>query len=240
MKTKICTKCSIKKDIFEFSKNRADCKKCKALYDIEYRKNNKLKLREKRKKYYIKNKKKLLKRNKRWRIINSLKYKKSKQKYYLKTKEKHNKQTQQYYKIHKNDPKFQKTRKNYRIKNKKKLNKQIVKIHKNQYKTNIRYRILSCLRNRIWKALKGNVKSLSTMFLIGCEIDYFMYHIQSQFSRNMTWNNYGLWHIDHKLPCASFDLSKPSEQRKCFNYTNLQPLWQIDNQQKHTKLIEIK
>ena len=78
-------------------------------------------------------------------------------------------------------------------------------------------------------------KSLPTMFLIGCEIDYLIYHLQSQFTDGMTWANYGDWHIDHIKPCAKFDLSKTSEQLKCFNYTNLQPLWAEDNLRKYDK-----
>jgi hypothetical protein len=58
----------------------------------------------------------------------------------------------------------------------------------------------------------------------------------------MNWDNYGFygWHIDHIRPCASFDLSKPSEQRKCFNYTNLQPLWATENWGKRDSLIMVK
>ena len=54
----------------------------------------------------------------------------------------------------------------------------------------------------------------------------------------MSWDNYGLhgWHVDHIKPCASFDLSKPIEQRKCFNFNNLQPLWAIDNLRKGSKI----
>jgi len=51
----------------------------------------------------------------------------------------------------------------------------------------------------------------------------------------MSWDNYGEWHVDHKRPCASFDLSKLKEQRVCFHYMNLQPLWAAENLSKGTK-----
>ena len=43
------------------------------------------------------------------------------------------------------------------------------------------------------------------------------------------------WHIDHIKPCASFDLSDPKQQLKCFNYKNLQPLWAEENIKKSNK-----
>jgi hypothetical protein len=53
----------------------------------------------------------------------------------------------------------------------------------------------------------------------------------------MTWENHGRygWHIDHIRPCASFDLADPEQQRKCFHYTNLQPLWASENMRKGDK-----
>lgn len=50
----------------------------------------------------------------------------------------------------------------------------------------------------------------------------------------MSWDNYGVhgWHIDHRRPVASFDLTDPIQQAQCFHYTNLQPMWAPDN---HTK-----
>ena len=54
----------------------------------------------------------------------------------------------------------------------------------------------------------------------------------------MTWENFmkGEIHIDHIRPCSSFNLSDTEEQRKCFNYKNLQPLWAVDNLRKADKI----
>ena len=76
--------------------------------------------------------------------------------------------------------------------------------------------------------------------LIGCTSDKMKAHLEAQFSPGMTWDNYGHpnggytagWHIDHIIPCAAFDLTDPVEQKQCFHYTNLQPLWAEDNLKK--------
>lgn len=50
----------------------------------------------------------------------------------------------------------------------------------------------------------------------------------------MTWENWSLngWHIDHIRPVSSFDLSDHAQVKECFHYSNLQPLWAIDNLKK--------
>jgi hypothetical protein len=55
---------------------------------------------------------------------------------------------------------------------------------------------------------------------------------EAQFLPGMTWENRSEWHIDHRLPCAAFDLLNPVHQRACFHFSNLQPLWAEDNQRK--------
>ena len=92
------------------------------------------------------------------------------------------------------------------------------------------------LRSRINHAIRGYRKSRSTIELLGCHIKQLKKHLESKFKEGMNWNNYGKWHIDHIKPCCSFDLSKPEEQKKCFHYTNLQPLWAEDNFIKNGRL----
>ena len=91
------------------------------------------------------------------------------------------------------------------------------------------------LRQRIRMALQINTKTGSTLELIGCSIKELRTYLEAKFLPDMTWENYGLWHIDHIKPCSSFDLSLKSEQKKCFNYSNLQPLWAKDNLSKGDK-----
>jgi hypothetical protein len=94
------------------------------------------------------------------------------------------------------------------------------------------------ISSRIKTALKNNSKSLHTMELIGCSIKELKEHLEKQFKPGMTWNNHGLycWHIDHIIPCCNFDLTKIEEQKKCFHYTNLQPLWAKENLTKNKKI----
>jgi hypothetical protein len=45
------------------------------------------------------------------------------------------------------------------------------------------------------------------------------------------------WHIDHIVPCASFNLMDVDEQKRCFHYTNLQALWAKANISKGAKIV---
>ena len=87
---------------------------------------------------------------------------------------------------------------------------------------------------RIKLALDGKIKSGRTIELLGCTAKQAKKHIESQFQEGMSWENYSFegWHIDHIKPCCAFDLSDPEQQKECFHYTNLQPLWAFDNMSK--------
>ena len=109
---------------------------------------------------------------------------------------------------------------------------------RNKRATDMDFRIMQSLRSRLQKALDGTVKSSTTKELLGCNPDELRGHIESQFTNGISWDNYGVygWHIDHIIPCASFDLTDPEQQKECFHYTNLQPLWWRDNIIKSDKL----
>lgn len=102
--------------------------------------------------------------------------------------------------------------------------------------TDIAFKIERNLRTRVYQVMKGISKSAHTMKLLDCSIPELRLYIESKFQKGMTWDNYGEWHLDHVIPCDTFDLTDSEQQKICFHYTNLQPLWAVDNLKKHNKL----
>lgn len=101
------------------------------------------------------------------------------------------------------------------------------------------FRLRLILRNRIWNALKGGIKSSSTARLLGCSIETLKSRIELQFKTGMSWDNYGeIWEVDHITPCAAFNLAVPEQQKACFHYTNLQPLFAGENRAKGDKILK--
>lgn len=113
------------------------------------------------------------------------------------------------------------------------LNKDRIKKNKKRWEEEHRddpiIKIKRNLRRRIHHVLNGRVKSSKTEDLLGCSFVEFKRHLESQFTHGMTWENYGEWHIDHIVPCYTFNLLLEEEQRKCFHYSNQRPLWAKDN-----------
>ena len=117
-----------------------------------------------------------------------------------------------------------------------------LKTEKRRRETDPNYKIKRLLRSRVKAAIKGAAtkKYASTMELLGCTVEEVRRHIESLWKPGMTWGNHGQygWHIDHIRPCASFDLTDPAQQRQCFHWSNLQPLWAEENLRKSSSCQE--
>ena len=128
---------------------------------------------------------------------------------------------------------------NYYSKNKKKVIARGTKYRRKRYKTDPTFKMACVLRDRLRKtikAVKGAKKCKSTLKLLGCTLEFFQQHLESTWKEGMTWSNHGKgddkWHVDHIRPVSSFDLLKAEEQAKCFHWSNMQALWQVENLEK--------
>jgi hypothetical protein len=136
-------------------------------------------------------------------------YRKHSKKYYQKNKERYNKRSRELYQINKN-----------------KIREQHREYTRLQRKNNINYNVGINLRMCILYGIKKGKNTKATE-LLGCSNDYFRRYFKSKFTKGMTWEKFmaGKIHMNYIVPCAAFDLSKEEEQKKCFHYTNIQPLW---------------
>jgi hypothetical protein len=91
------------------------------------------------------------------------------------------------------------------------------------------YRLQQNMRSscsRVVKQLSLGKKPMSTFKWIGCSPEELKAHLESLFTKGMTWENYGEWHVDHIRPICSF---AAEEWEQVNHYTNLRPLWAEDN-----------
>lgn len=233
-----CWKCKKDKPISCFrikkSTNKAygPCKECKSILDKEdyqkhlekrissskkYYEKNKEKCNSQARAYSLKNKEKIAAQNKERRLANLDEVRKCDRERRSTPEEKLIRSAYL---------------KEYVKKNKEDLNRKKREKYVDKYKNDIQYRILSSLRARINVAVKKvrTEKKQRSCSLLGCSIEEYIMYLQSQFTPEMNWENYGkYWSIDHIKPCCSFDLTKEEEQLKCFNYKNTRPLTVREN-----------
>jgi hypothetical protein len=181
--------------------------------------------------YYLLNRDRLLDEQKQYQILNKEARKKYRRQWDAKNKAIIKEKKKLYYLEHKQE--FANRTKYYRA-----TNPEAVKARRRIYETkkrqdDINYKIAHNLRRRIRQTISN--KTAVALSILGCSMDDFKTHLASKFLTGMTWENYGKWHVDHIKPCASFDLSSADEQAKCFHYSNLQPLWAVDNLKKGSK-----
>lgn len=247
MSFKVCTKCGEEKpatlEYFAKSKRgkygtRADCKVCNNQSSKQYREENKDAIQSYHKQYYEENEKVIKTQRKQYREENKENIQVRDRRRYEGNKEAKLIQKKQYYEINKagiliyKKQRYEEDKEAMRVRHKqyREENKDAIQSYlRKRYKSDANFRLLTNIRNRTRLAIKNASKSQSTLELLGCTIGYLRQHLETKFAEGMTWENYGSWHIDHIKPCAIFDLTDPKQQKACFNYTNLQPLWAKDN-----------
>jgi hypothetical protein len=101
--------------------------------------------------------------------------------------------------------------------------------YKNVERFNLQSKLANNIRRRTNAVLHGAVKYSHALELLGCSVDYLWQHLESQFTEGMTRENYGKgkdkWNVDHIIPPPYFNLFDPEQQKKCFHYSNLRPMW---------------
>jgi hypothetical protein len=197
--------------------------KCKACLKSEAKTKSEI-TKKYKKQYYNKNKEKILRAQREDYQENKDKYKEKNKRSYIRNKDK-----------------ISIKAKEYRQNNQEKLNKYFVEYRSRDIKHKIAHNMRVCINRRVKDV--NSSKFGHTDDLIGCSFSELRSYLESLWLPRMNWNNYGVyiiggpitWHIDHIKPCTLFDLTKESEQRKCFHYTNLQPLWADQNIAKSNK-----
>jgi hypothetical protein len=113
---------------------------------------------------------------------------------------------------------------------------------KNRKDSDPLYKLVANFRTAIWTVLKeSNVDKYGHYFdILQYTPEELIIHLEKQFKDDMTWDNYGIWHVDHKLPITSFDIQEMGDEEfmRCWSLDNLQPMWGEENIRKSNKILE--
>jgi hypothetical protein len=247
MEKKICKKCGVEKLLCEFVKDKTKkngtrnvCKICNNITNKEsskkYRENNPEKLKETQLKYRGKNREVMAERTRKYRENNPEKVKEQQKDYYWKNKEQRLENRNKWFQNNKD--RVNKTYMTWLNNNRDNVNKVRRENHYKRYQTDILYKLKINIRNRVKLFLQSknfNIDVNRTYDIVGCSPEELRNYIELKFVNEMSWENYGDWHIDHITP-ISF-ANNEGDVYKLSHYTNLQPLWKEDNLKKGNKLI---
>lgn len=258
METKVCSKCKTEKPLNEYYKNssspdgrRGSCITCKKQWNKDnakkintnarkfYRENKEL-ISSRVKDYYEKNKEQKLDYQKKYVSENEEKVKEKNKEYREKNKDKLKEYTQRWYKDNadkrkayreENKDRQREWARLYQKKNRVKINKWYVEKRKNDPLAKLRHNMRSLVYHAFYD--NGYSKKTKSAKIIGCSFKELKKHLESQFLNNMSWENYGDWHVDHILPLNS--AKNENEIIALNHFKNLQPMWGKENQSKGDK-----
>ena len=235
--SKICAMCNENKEYSLYHKKtkngrvtvQSKCKECTSKYrkqrywtnhEVELAKMTKSRLKpenvQQRKEYYQKNKPDYQKRH--YNLMSDAEKRKHRRERGRQYEKENAKIISEKRKIHNKKPEVKERKK---------------KIHLVRKETDIQYNIKRRLRCRLRHVVKylgdKKYKLKSAIDLLGCDMEFFNTYIESKFTDGMCWERLSEIDIDHIKPCVKFDLTLLEEQKKCFHWSNLQPLWHLDN-----------
>lgn len=220
--TKTCSKCGEEypatSDYFRRHKDGKDglkniCKECCRLEARRYRERQGSALRERERE-----------RMRRWRKENPEKYREINREYYQLNREKILEQG--LIRCRENPEKTReiqrKSSRRYKERHKDKLR---------EYQLRPDVKLHQAISAGIWKSLDGRKNGRAWESLVGYTLEELMIHLESQFTKGMTWDNYGKWHIDHIKPksCFNIESHRDPDFLECWSFWNLRPLWKRDN-----------
>lgn len=219
MTTKVCKDCHREKELGEFPNHKQmkdghlnQCRVCKNKYLKKYGQDNKEKLSEKAKIYYEENRETIKQRVRNHWNENAHEINEKRRERYENDEEYRNKRLKE---CSTSNAKCRPERRK-----------------KAKEEKSAAYYLELC-RKRMWHAFNGRgAKSDKTKALLGCDGDFLKRYLEST---KVPGKDYSDAHIDHIIPCSSFDMSDEEQQRKCFHYTNLQLLPSKENLTKSNK-----
>jgi hypothetical protein len=127
-----------------------------------------------------------------------------------------------YFETYRNEPRFRKYQREY----------------KKARRSEPQYQLEKNLSSAIRKSLRGNKKGRKWETLVNWTVEELKRHLENLWTPGMSWDNYGKWHIDHKIPESWWEYSDANdpEFKQCWSLANLQPLWRKDNLAKGNRL----
>ena len=131
--------------------------------------------------------------------------------------------------------------KNWREENKEKWREIKRNYEKTRKHNDPLYKLIANFRTAIYTVLKeNNLNKYGHYFeILQYSPEELVGHLEKQFVDGMSWENYGGWHVDHKLPITYFNFKEVGDEEflKCWGLDNLQPMWGEENIKKSNKIL---
>lgn len=224
MQTKKCKKCNVIKSIVDFSPCklgkdgiRSDCRLCHNAYCRNLTGAELVRAKEVKREWNIANKNRRAENGRKWNAANPGRQADAAKKWCSAHRDRLNRQRRERYT----------------------LNPEIGREYARKYGSTQMGMLNRRMSTGIRKSLKdGSKAGCHWESLVDYKIVQLKKHLEKLFKLGMTWENYGQWHIDHKIPKSVFNYEKPEhfDFKRCWALSNLQPMWAKENISKHDKI----